>query len=206
MKTVALIASGQMDSAESLRSSILSHKRVIAVDGGLVFCQNLNITPHRIVGDFDSCPADVLKAYTHVPHITLQRDKDLTDLEAAIQKEFEEGAEKLTLFGALGGRIDHSMVNLLLLTRHPGKIWIETDQETLFAIDKKVSLPCRIGQTLSLIPLNGPVSGITTQGLKWELKNGKLDKDFVGVSNICLKETVDISVKKGSLICCILKN
>jgi thiamine pyrophosphokinase len=54
-----------------------------------------------------------------------------------------------------------------------------------------------------LIPINGPVSGIDTHGLKWELQDKRLDMNFIGVSNICVKEKIEISVKQGSLLCCI---
>jgi thiamine pyrophosphokinase len=205
LQTVALIADGQIDSLEKLRPSILRHQRIVAVDGGLAYCQKLGIRPHLIVGDFDSCPPELLSSYSEVPQIVLEKEKDETDLEAAINEETKRGARSLTLFGAWGRRIDHSLGNLLLLTRHPGKIAMETEKELLFAIDRKVSFAAHVGQTLSLIPINGPVLGITTKGLKWELNDRKMDQNFFGISNICLKTEVEISVEKGCLVCCVIK-
>ncbi len=205
MQTVALIADGQIDSLESLRPSILRHQRIVAVDGGLAYCQKLGIRPALIVGDFDSCPPELLRQYEEVPQIALEREKDETDLESAINEELKRGARSLTLFGAWGRRIDHSLGNLLLLTRHTGKITIETEKETLFAIHQKANLSCFPGQTLSLLPINGPVLGIHTKGLKWELKGRKMDQNFFGISNICLMDKVEISVETGCLVCCLNK-
>ncbi len=205
MNTIALIADGQIDSLDQLRPSILRHQRIVAVDGGLAYCQKLGIKPHLIVGDFDSCSPELLRSFSEIPQIVLEREKDETDLEAAINEELKRGARSLTLFGAWGRRIDHSLGNLLLLIRHPGKIVIETEKETLFAIEGKVSLDVYPDQTLSLLPINGPALGIHTKGLKWELQGRNMDQNFFGISNICLKRTIEISIQNGQLICCLIK-
>ena len=203
MQTVAIVANGQIDSPATIRPLILRHPRIVAVDGGLIHCQKMGIRPSLIVGDFDSCPPDLLKQYHDIPRIELHRDKDETDLEVAIR---EEKGKTITLYGAWGHRVDHSLTNALILSRFPNQVQMETETELLFAIEKEAEFPCFVGQTLSLIPLNGPVSGITTQGLKWELRNGKLDHHFIGISNTCLTETVKISVKQGCVICCLIKS
>jgi thiamine pyrophosphokinase len=200
MDTTAIVANGQIDSYEIIRPLIRRHPKVVAVDGGLIHCQKMGIRPHLIVGDFDSCPPSLLEQYQGIPQIVLQRDKNETDLEVAIQGE---GGKQITLYGAWGRRMDHSLTNALLLARWP--IAMETETERVFAIDKRIKLPCFAGQTISLIPLYGPVSGITTQGLKWELQNGKMDQNFIGISNICLGTQAEISVQTGSLLCCMLK-
>ena len=70
-------------------------------------------------------------------------------------------------------------------------------------IDKSVELACMPGQT-SLLPLNGPATGVTTQGLKWELSEATLDKHFMGISNIALQNKVRIQVAHGNLLCILL--
>jgi thiamine pyrophosphokinase len=62
-----------------------------------------------------------------------------------------------------------------------------------------------VGQTISLIPLYGPAKGIHTTGLKWELKNGSLDQNFIGVSNVSLKTRVTVEIEDGQLLCCQIK-
>ena len=205
MHTVALIADGQIDSRETLKPLILRHQRIVAVDGGLVHCHALSLRPDLIVGDFDSCPPALLKEYEGVPKIELASEKDETDLEVAINEELKRGARSITLYGAWGRRIDHSLGNLLLLTRHPGKITLETENETIFAISKSAAFSTFPGQILSLIPLNGPVTGLTTKGLKWELNSSRMDQNFFGISNLSLDRRVEISLQAGILICCINK-
>lgn len=202
---IAIIANGQIDALPTLLPSILSHQRIIAVDGGLAYCKEGNLAPHLLVGDFDSCERRLLEEYASIPRRTLSIDKDETDLEVAIEEAWKQGATKVTLFGAWGKRIDHSLTNALFLGRYPGKISLETEREHVFAMRGRIAMHCQEGQLLSLIPLYGQAHGVTSSGLKWELQNRTLDQGFVGVSNVCLKREVSIEVPVGLLLCCLLK-
>lgn len=201
---IALIANGSLPF--SLKSEIEAHSQIIAVDGGLAHCQELNIIPDLIVGDFDSVSAETLDQYGSVSKIYLPREKDQTDLEVALQEAFDRGAETVTLYGAWGGRIDHSLTNALILFRYPGRVQLKTKHELVFAIEKELHWIAKPGQTLSLIPLGGPVEGITTSGLKWNLKEGKLDHNFIGISNICVDAHIFLSIQSGKLLCVLLED
>jgi len=200
--STAIIANGQIDDLQALLPSIQRHERIVAIDGGLVYCQQGNLIPHFIIGDFDSCPSELLDKYNAIPKKTLPKDKDQTDLEVAIEEEWKRGVSSITLYAAWGKRVDHSLTNALFLSRYPFKLKIETESEILFAIQGRVELPCQVGQTISLIPLYGPAKGITTSGLKWELKKVMLDQNFIGISNESLKSTVTIDIEKGTLLWC----
>lgn len=216
----AIIANGSIETLSKLLPSISSHDRIVAVDGGLIYCHEANIKPDLLVGDFDSCPPSLLASYQQIPRIELHPDKDRTDLEVAIEEELhlaqgssgntgrkiKRDSDRITLFGAWGRRIDHSLTNALILGRYPNVLRLETETELAFAIHGMTHLQCQIGQTLSLVPLYGPAKGISTSGLKWELNQGTLDQNFIGISNICLKKEISISILEGSLLCLILSN
>lgn len=163
----------------------------------------MGITPSLIVGDFDSIPKEATEAFEDVAKLPFPRDKDETDLELAIKEAFSLGTEKITLFAATGNRLDHGLVNLYLLTRNPSKIILETENETVFGVNKKFSLKLEsvLHQTVSLLPFGKKVSGVTTDGLKWELNNQELDENFFSISNVCVKDTVFVSLKEGDLFC-----
>jgi thiamine pyrophosphokinase len=185
------------------KEKISHYALVIAVDGGANHCHQMGLVPDLLLGDLDSIAPHVLDAFNLVPKEHYPAHKDETDLELAIQHVICPQTERIAVFGALGGRTDHTLGNLILLSRYPGKVFLETETEQLFVIQLRVEFAAKLGQTVSLIPLNGPVHGISTEGLKWPLKKGSLDKHFIGVSNTAIASKVVISVDSGDLLCCI---
>lgn len=203
--SVALIANGDIHDYHAIKPLVKHHQQIIAVDGGLRHCDAMQITPDLIVGDCDSISADLLKKYAHIPIQRHPCDKDFTDTELAILQADPKKSDRITLFAALGDRTDHSLGNLHLIRRYPHKVFIETESELIFAIKGTTTIECQPGQTISFLPLGGPVTGISSQGLKWELKNASFDQSFMSISNICLSNTVTLSIAVGDLICIIQK-
>jgi len=104
------------------------------------------------------------------------------------------------------GKILQDFQVILHCVHHPMLFSIKTRIEKIFAINPKsetVSFEVEVGQTISLIPLGGPATGINMQGLEWALTDGKMDIDFIGISNIATSNTVLISVETGTLLCVI---
>lgn len=176
---------------------------LIAVDGGIDHCLHNNLHPHLLVGDFDSVSFTSLSAFSAVPQVKLLRDKDKTDLEVAVEKAAEMTPGPLRIFGALGKRTDHYLFNLYLLARYPGRMTMESLKERVFVVRGQHKMACQQGQTISLLPIDGPVRGITTRGLKWELHEAAFDKSWMSISNVCLAREVIISAKEGDLLCCL---
>lgn len=204
--TYALIANGAIENYSVIAELIRKHACVIAVDGGLVHCDRMGIVPDMIIGDLDSVEPELLSKYSTVAIRNFPIDKDETDLELALQSVFTPTVEKITLFGALAKRSDHALSNLHLIRRYPQKVYIETENELIFAFDGPIVIPCHKGQTISFIQLGDPVSGVTSKGLKWEMNNATFNKYFFSISNICLKNPVEITLSCGDLLCCLQKS
>lgn len=206
-KTVAVIANGSIENYDYIATLIKKYDQVIAVDGGLHHCDRMGIMPQLIIGDMDSVTPDLLSRYSNVPTSVFPKDKDETDLELALKTLNFTPLDKVTLFGALGLRADHMLYNLHLMRRYPQKLYIETELDLIFAFNSPVTIDCSVGQTVSFIPLGGqgPVAGITSRGLKWELNDAVFTKDFMSISNICLQSPVQVNIQKGDLICCLQK-
>jgi thiamine pyrophosphokinase len=200
---IAAICNAPIENVAKIKEKIKKFSTLIAVDGGINHCSKLGIRPDLIIGDFDSADPAFLKDFSDIPEKRYPKDKDKTDLEIVLELIFHANIEAISIFGALGGRTDHTLGNLILLSRYPGKVFLETDNEKLFVIDQQAEIATYPNQLISLIPLNGPVTGIDTKNLKWELKNGTLDKQFIGISNQALGPRVMISVKEGDLLCCV---
>jgi thiamine pyrophosphokinase len=202
---VALVANGHFQDDPFLLSRIESYPFIIAVDGGLIHCHRLGITPNLILGDLDSVSEDILCLYSNTPIQRYPRDKDQSDLELAVQWVTQNECEEITVFGGLGLRADHTLANLMLLKKYPQKLHFENEHEVVFGISGSNEIPCFIGQTISFFALSEVTHGVTSQGLKWELNETTFSSDFFSLSNVCQKNPVIIEIKQGNLVCCLQK-
>lgn len=202
--SVALVLNGAIHDLALIKSMIQQHDYCIAVDGGLVYCEQMGICPDWIIGDFDSVPSEILAKYSHIPCTAFAVDKDKSDAELAIELVNHPDVMRITLFSALEKRTDHTLANLYLLQRFADKVIIEAELETIYAVQHKCSIACAVGQTISLIPL-GECRGITTDGLKWKLSQARLNEKSMSLSNICLQNEITIAVDSGLLLCCLIR-
>ena len=201
---VALVANGEIVSYAKIKILLSTFKKIIAVDGGLNHCEKMGIEPSLIVGDFDSVSDQTLKKYADVPLRKYPAEKDESDLELAINEMLDQGVDSLALFGVLGKRIDHLLYTLHLVARHPSRLMIQSEEETIFCLQKQNHVAAFPGQTISLIPL-GQVTGVTTEGLQWEVHNAAFNKHFMSLSNICLGNSFKVNMQSGDLLCVLQK-
>ncbi|CAM9668214.1 unnamed protein product, partial [Discosporangium mesarthrocarpum] len=84
--------------------------------------------------------------------------------------------------GAFGGRFDHEMAAMSLLheyTSRFNRLVLLGEGNIAFLLDPKrrhIMTPDKRfeGPTCGLIPIGGPCEAVTTQGLKWNLRQGQL--------------------------------
>jgi thiamine pyrophosphokinase len=198
---LCLIANGSCELSHEQIEYLKKTPYLIAVDGGLKHCHRLGLKPTIYVGDFDSTSQEDLDRFPKIETHLFSEEKDQSDLELALDIAFKMSSGPLHVYAALGGRTDHSLYNLVLLSRFPGRLEYRTKNERVFALGKENTMKTLPGQTLSLLPINGPAQGVTTRGLKWELHDATLDKRFLSLSNICLDKEISISVSQGDLLC-----
>jgi thiamine pyrophosphokinase len=136
---------------------------------------------------------------------TSSPQKDETDLELALLNLADEKVKRIVVLGALGGRLDMTISNVLLLT-HPrlASLQIELWQgrQTAWLIRPPGGeIRGREGDTLSLIPLDGDAQGITTYDLAYPLQHDTLSYGPArGVSNILSGPVARVEVHSGTLL------
>ena len=93
--------------------------RVIAADFGAHHARAWGWPIDLLIGDLDSLPSAEIQAAraAGVQTVTAPAAKDETDLELAVTRALDDGATELVICGALGGRADHMLANVLLLAR-----------------------------------------------------------------------------------------
>lgn len=117
MRTVGIVGNGPLSHLPDLDL----HKQEIDVwigaDRGVLTLIDRGIDVDYAVGDFDSIDAnqkDIVQQKVDVFEVH-PAEKDMTDLEIALQKAFHLDAGKIYMFGVTGGRLDHALINIQLL-------------------------------------------------------------------------------------------
>ncbi len=90
---------------------------LIGVDKGALYLANSNVKMDYAIGDFDSvCEEEFLEIKKFASEvIKLNPIKDDTDLEHTLNFVKEMGYTDIDVYGCLGGRQDHNLLNLKLL-------------------------------------------------------------------------------------------
>jgi thiamine pyrophosphokinase len=197
------------DVLPSDRAVIGTQDYVVAADGGAFALERWKLLPHLIVGDMDSLgDAGVERmARQGIAVAKFSVAKDESDLELAVAQAIEAGATEIVLLGALGGdRLDHETANLLLLA-DPGYdgVRLEARRGALrirpLRGDGSLALAGPVGALVTLLPVNGDAEGVTTEGLRFPLRDETLRFGRArGLSNEVASLPATVTMRKGSLL------
>ena len=202
MKTCWIIGAGSFTNRD-LRP--LEGDLVIAADGGLVPLMKEGITPHILLGDFDSLPGGEAALPQHIERLTFPVEKDDTDTGLALRTGWERGYRRFMLYGCGGGRLDHLFANMQSMagmTKKGASVTLIDPDYDLFCIkDATLALPARPAGTLVSVFCHGDrAEGVSISGLKYSLQNQTLTSDYpIGVSNHCTGDAAKVSVENGCL-------
>jgi thiamine pyrophosphokinase len=206
MKRIIIFANGEMPNPDRARSLLQNDDYIICADGGTRHALALNVRPDLIIGDMDSADKEqVQKLREHDVSIELfPHDKNETDLELAINHALELAPELIIIIAALGGRLDHTLGNVALLTNvrlSTFDVHLDDGVEEILLCRGEVQVHGRSGDIVSLIPWQGAVSEVQTTNLKWVLHKETLYPDKTrGISNEMTDSTASISIGSGLLL------
>lgn len=178
-KRAIVVCAGHMGDYGYLRSYFKGEEYIIGVDSGARHLKNMGIYPDLLVGDFDSILEEDLRDFIlrDIPIIRYPENKNETDSELAVMLAADRGFKEIILMGALGLRFDHSMANVFLLKAildRGIKGWIVDEKNRITVIDRGITLKKEQGIKVSLLPLGERVTGITTGGLAYPLKDAEM--------------------------------
>lgn len=174
---------------------------IIAADGGYRHCQEVGLTPHLLLGDFDSLGTPPENCSIQ----TFPVEKDDTDSMLAIKEGLSRGYRTFHLYGGTGGRMDHTLANLQglgYLAEQGAQGYLYDESYVFTAIrNSSFSLPRRESGIFSLFCLGPEAQGVSIKGGQYPLERGALSPWFpLGVSNHFVGNPVEISVEKGCLL------
>jgi thiamine pyrophosphokinase len=205
----AIVLAGGDPVEPDLRTLLPDGAVVVAADSGLHQAELLGLRVDYVVGDLDSAdPAAVERA--RAAGAVVERhpvDKDATDLELAFDLARDRGALRITVVGGAGGRLDHFLANVALLAS-PRFADLEIDArlgDAYVVVVQGGRLP-RVttgaaGSLVTLLPVGGDASGITTIGLQYPLRGATLRPGTSrGVSNVLIGEQASVALDQGTLL------
>ena len=207
MKCV-IIAGGDLMLTDQITELIRQAQLIICADSGAAHLRHIGILPHLIIGDFDSLPAEDKKYFMDkaVEMAHFPPKKNETDSELCIAHAIERGATDITLLGAVGTRMDHTLANIFLLLnlselKIPARIINTTNKIFLISGRNQLRLSGEPGDYLSLIPMSDQVFGVTLKGLQYPLVNATLKAaSTLGISNQFSDCSAEVSIERGVLI------
>ncbi len=184
---------------------------VIAVDGGINYCGVLELEPDIILGDFDSVNEAqreaVLLMKEQAPDrvVLLKPQKDDTDMLAALRFGLKKGYDYFLIYGATGGRLEHTLANIqcLLFLKSQNAVGYLMDGSGMIFVMKneEVKLRANLEGYFSLFCLGKEARGVTIKGMKYELQDYTMTNDFpIGVSNEFIGQEASVSVAEGELV------
>ena len=179
---------------------------IICCDGGARHVQYSGIKPDVIIGDMDSIDFTLLASYSTsgIKIIKYPKNKDYTDTELALDYALSMKPEAIFIWGALGGRIDHTMANVFLLCKGQEKgikTYLMDEYGEAFVLDKEATFINETGKTVSLLALSPEVTGINLTGFLYHLKEEILVMgESRGISNVINDARAGINIRQGKLL------
>lgn len=202
-----IIANGELFQVEALRHRInaAAFDIAVAADGGARNARILNVPLQAVVGDMDSLADSERLQIKGAELVIYPREKEATDLELALFYARKRGAGRIVIAGATGGRLESTIGNTLLLAHQSiqecdVELWHGTQTARLVAPPGR-AVPGEIGDTVSLVPLGGDASGVTTEGLRYPLRDETLFLGTTrGISNVIVSQPARINLAQGQLL------
>lgn len=172
----------------------------IGIDRGALQCVRQNIKMVMALGDFDSVSEEEFALIQNrCPVERCNPIKDETDSELALMKASQLGYDEIILWGGLGGRVDHELVNLSLLV-HRYDFTLMDERHRIRCLRQGIYRLKKNYRYLSFVPLEDGM--ISLKGVAYPLRNREVKKtDIYLTSNEITEEEAEIEIHKGRFLC-----
>lgn len=202
---ILIIAGAPIENMRWLSDFSETADMIICADGGLTHANKAVIIPDHLVGDFDSLTEEELNAANEDPDITVHYagDQNSTDFQKALALTSAYPEARITIVGALGGRLDHQLSNMLCLERysHHDRIVLRDENTSVRLVSKSLTLNGKADDIVGVVPLRD-TQNLRYEGLKYEASalGPPYTLGWLGTSNSMLGDTATIHFDSGSVL------
>jgi thiamine pyrophosphokinase len=211
MGKCVIVGAGECNIDDMKRELVIGSDDIcIAADGGLDFLLEAGLHPDFVIGDMDSVDNRTDMGNYEVEVFPTQKDD--TDMMLAIKEGLKRGYGEFEIYGALGGRLDHTFANvqcLGYLVNNGAKGRLIGSGGSFVTMIKNGDIVFKggkyeSGRKISVFAYGSMACGVTERGLKYNLDNITMKTDFpLGVSNEFTGEDAYIKVSDGILMICV---
>jgi len=206
-----IVGGAEIGDYDRMRGYLRDDDYVIYCDSGISHMAGLGARPSLIVGDFDSHKDPEMDIET----ITLPVAKDDTDTVYAAREGIRRGFRDHLLLGVTGARLDHTLVNIYILTMLlnngcRGMIaddWSETELISSHTGEDGAEVPGTASVSsdypyFSLVAMEGSAKGVTIKNAKFCIDDAVIGPDYqYATSNEVLPgRQAQITVRDGRLL------
>lgn len=194
-RSALILLNGELTDARAARAAARLADAVICADGGARHAAALRLRPDAIVGDMDSLPKSLPASWAKVPR-RRDADPDRSDLDKALDAARALGARRVYVAGALGGGLDHELMNFAALESAGGRFEVTVvDRGTARLLGPgRHRLSVGRGGRFSL--LAAPHARLDLSGARYGLENAPLRRGSRGLGNRATGPVV-VRVRRG---------
>lgn len=200
----AILVAGGTVNEEKLRKALKERVYVAAADSGAEALKKLSTAPNLLIGDFDSISDDTLDSYRKkgIECVNFPPEKDASDSELALSILKDRGYDEIEFFGALGGRWDHSVSNLLLIYRlYQESVRVHLRGDCDACIVTGINEIEKSSRYFSLFRISPEKTVISIRGAKYDLEHEELPwASSLGLSNEWKEDVAEIIVHEGAAL------
>lgn len=169
------------------------------IDRGAFIALHQGITLKAAIGDFDSVSdAERSILEENCPMIVLPVHKNETDSEAAVKHVLSLGYDSIILYGGLGGRIDHELANLRLMTQRHYPLKLMNEHNQLEVLTQGTYTIPKTRKYLSFLALEP--SCISEEHVAYPLDHQTVDmQDIYTISNE-MEDVALVTIHKGRVL------
>ncbi len=211
MKRCILIGASPCTEIEIIKRLYHDGDYVICADGGYLFAEKSGICPDLIVGDFDSsnCPENCKSEIIRLPV-----KKDDTDMFYAVKEGIRRGCDVFLIFGATGGRLDHTYANFCVLKyladrEIPACIVDGRNEISVLSAppfkkgnnEQIIVMRDKVKWGFGIFPFGCESCRISLCGFEYNADNIEIKADFpIGASNRIEEKTAEVHVHDGCAV------
>ena len=203
-----IVAGGEEPNTDFLRKVLEEAQEFWCADKGLCLCHPLGLVPSLLIGDLDSVNEAQVSVVSAAGGEVLRYppEKDESDLELALREAHRRGYRGVTFLGMAGGRLDHSLFNLLAILGLAQQMGISaralsSHSEVHLLLPGSHNFTRTRGSICSLLPLSDRVENVSLRGLRYPLENETLDWTSTrGLSNLMTEDNFNVTLTAGRLL------